>query len=66
MDARRQQLLAKPRSPIVRAYKWSADSGGVLYLLDISNPDYYALEGRRLLGNAVFVAGTDATRRRPI
>ena len=62
MDARRQQLLAKPRSPIVRAYKWSADSGGVLYLLDISNPDYYALEGRRLLGNAVFVAGTDGDK----
>jgi len=66
MDARRQQLLAKPRSPIVRAYKWSADSGGVLYLLDISNLIITRSREGDCSGMPSLLPARTATRRRPI
>jgi Tle cognate immunity protein 4 C-terminal domain len=55
---RRTEILQKPESPIVKEYKWSHDSIGLLYIGDNSDPTYLMLEGRRLVGPNLLVAGT--------
>ena len=56
MQSLHSRLLAYPDSPIITSYHWSDDSGGYLYLGNTSIPDYYEIEGRRILASSVLVA----------
>ena len=62
MQAMRKRVMELPDSPIITCSQWSVDSMGILYVMDMSDPDYYQLEGRRILPNGVFIAITSGEK----
>ena len=49
--------------PAVAVYQWTGDTGGVLYVNDISFPDYYEIEARRALEDKMLVAVTSSDKK---
>jgi hypothetical protein len=61
---RRNEILRKRDSPIVNEYRWDHDMAGILYVGDTSDPAYLFMEGRRLIGQSVFVASTSGDQKK--
>ncbi len=62
LSERVADLTKDHRSPMVDEYLWSGSMGAVLHVMDISDPTYYQMEGRRLLPQHVVVATTDGDK----
>jgi len=58
----RSTVQANPHTPFIALQKWGPDSGGVLYVMDDSNPDYYKMTGRRVMPEGVLLADTDGSK----
>ncbi len=63
LQRRSAELKTNGRSPLKRIYHWTEDTGAVLYVNDVSTPDYYEIEARRLLPGRMLVAVTSADKK---
>jgi hypothetical protein len=59
---RRAELAGNPRTPVISQQVWRSDRGAVMYVADISDPDYYQVEGRRSLPQSTMVAVTSGDK----
>ncbi len=60
----RQNELAKNQyAPVVGNVHWDYESGALLYVKDVSDPDYLEIEGRRWLAGPMLVAVTSGDKK---
>ena len=56
--AMRDKALESPWVPILKLYHWSNDTGGILLGGIEGQPDFYTLEGRKIVGSHVLIASS--------